>query len=116
MLGWEGWNDNAKSYLKSIESEIPLLDVITSYQEESEDFHNWFTEFVRLYFQDELEKTLERILLVNTFKDSLSDPKETKRYEPTAYGVREKNVVSIPGIPAEYTHSYDSENLLSNNI
>ncbi|USZ67448.1 hypothetical protein NGM10_12000 [Halorussus salilacus] len=113
MLDWDEWNSDAKSYLESIPSRILLLDVIEEYQNRSEEFYDWFFRYIRFYFKDELEETLERIFFVETMKSSMPEPKIEKQREPFLHGYREKEVMQMPAIPMEYMHPYDPENILN---
>lgn len=112
MLDWDGWNSTGKEFMENMEDDRPISDIYKEFQRESERFYNWFFDYARRYFKDELEKTLEMIFLIETIKDSLRDPREKTELEPTLFGFRERTKIEMPTIPPELTHPYDPENIL----
>ena len=43
LLDWDGWNEEAKAYLKAKDPQFDLLPVIESYMNATAHFFNWFT-------------------------------------------------------------------------
>lgn len=112
LLDWDGWTKDAKAYLESLDNRVEILDIIKAYQQESEDFYEWFFKYARLYFSDELEATLERVLLIETLKSSIQSGTSGSIKTKSGRTAIERRVSTVSGFPVEYSHPFDPENFL----
>lgn len=64
MLEWDGWNSEARSYLKELDEEIYITQLAEEYQTEVNDFYNWLRPVIISAFYDELMKTITAQLIL----------------------------------------------------
>ena len=112
LLEWSGWNSDAKKYLKELDEQVPLLDIIKRYQRESEKFNDWFLKYSQYYFSEELNDLLERVIIADKMKKFLPDPTTKKQQKPTLHGYRTEESVTFPSIPKKYIHPYEKTDIL----
>jgi hypothetical protein len=79
LLAFDGWNPQAKEFIRSFESNINILSIINEYKEKVVEFHGWFTkrqeeihlkefdnfkqlnnEYIGLYLENKIKELLER--------------------------------------------------------
>lgn len=54
MLEWDGWNSDAKSFLREFEDDIPMKTIAVDYQREINDFFDWFRVYTLGTFYEEV--------------------------------------------------------------
>lgn len=64
LMKWQKWDALSKSYLRKVEREIIILDLIKEYHKKVSDFHYWIADSLHMIHLDEvvwLDKMHERI-------------------------------------------------------
>lgn len=77
MMSWDGWTNDARDYLETLDNSVPIKQEIEEYQEAVDSFYEWFFRYTMLYFKDEFESTRRIIEQIEDYKENrMSYPKE----------------------------------------
>lgn len=77
MISWDGWTNDARDYLETLDDNVPIRQEIEEYQEAVDSFYEWFFRYSKLYFKNEFESTKKIVEQIEDYKeDQMGYPKE----------------------------------------